>query len=245
MTRFARGFVIFCVVIALWEGLYRLGLINPLLIGAPSLIASAALKDGGTFLLASRVTAFEIVVATAIAWVGGVSLGVIVGGSIRSTMVFSPIFSAMIAVPLVVLYPVIVAWTGIGPTSKIVYGAAAGFFPIALAAASGVSAIDRRYADMARALGASRGQILLQVMTRLALPTILSGLRVGTSLVIISVVQSEMLSAVNGLGFWISYYRSLFDVGHVYFGILLVLLMAAAANAVLTQVERRFRWVKG
>jgi ABC-type nitrate/sulfonate/bicarbonate transport system permease component len=72
------------------------------------------------------------------------------------------------------------------------------------------------------------------------LPAVVSGLRVGLSLVIISVVQSEMLSATDGLGFWISYHRSLFNVGQVYFGILLVLLMAAAGNFALSALERRF-----
>ncbi|HEY2186004.1 MAG TPA: ABC transporter permease subunit, partial [Xanthobacteraceae bacterium] len=166
--------------------------------------------------------------------------GAIVGANSRSSRIFSPLFSGLIALPLIVLYPVVVAWTGIGPISKIVYAAAAGLFPIALATVSGIRSIDFRYAELARALGASRRQIVQQVMLRLALPAVVSGLRVGLSLVIISVVQSEMLSATDGLGFWISYHRSLFNVGQVYFGILLVLLMAAAGNFALSALERRF-----
>ena len=153
---------------------------------------------------------------------------------------FSPVFSALIALPLIVLYPVVVAWTGIGPISKVIYAALAGFFPIALATVSGIRSIDLRYAELARALGATRRQIVTQVMLRLALPAVLSGLRVGLSLVIISVVQSEMLSSVAGLGFLISYHRSLFNVGQVYLGIMLVLLVAAAGNFAVSALERRF-----
>ena len=61
----------------------------------------------------------------------------------------------MIALPLVVLYPVLVAWLGIGAVSKIAYGAAAGFFPVALATVLGIRAIDPRYVEMARAIGAT------------------------------------------------------------------------------------------
>jgi ABC-type nitrate/sulfonate/bicarbonate transport system permease component len=235
-----RRFALFAVVIALWEGLYRLGVINPVIIGSPSLVLAAAIKDGVTFLAAFRLTAYEIVVAAAFAWIGGVLTGVVVGANSRSARVFSPMFSGFIAIPLVVLYPVIVVWAGIGPTSKIIYGAAAGFFPIALATVSGIRSIDFRYAEMARAMGASRFQILKDVMVRLALPSILSGLRVGTSLVIIAVVQSEMLSSVDGLGFWISYHRSIFNVGQVYFGIILVLVAAAVTNVLVSALERRF-----
>jgi NitT/TauT family transport system permease protein len=63
---------------------------------------------------------------------------------------------------------------------------------------------------------------------------------VGTSLVIISVVQSEMLSSVDGIGFLISYHRSLFNVGQVYLGIILVLVAAAAVNLAVSALERRF-----
>jgi NitT/TauT family transport system permease protein len=96
---------------------------------------------------------------------------------------------------------------------------------------------------MSRAMGASRGQIVFQVELRLALPAIVSGLRVGTALAIISVIQSEMLASTDGLGFWISYHRSLFNVGQVYLGIILVLVAAAISNVMLSSLENRLgRW---
>jgi NitT/TauT family transport system permease protein len=235
-----RRLIILVLALAIWEASYRLGLFDPVIVGSPSLVLAAAAKDGATFLLAFRVTAYEILLAAAIAWIGGMTTGAIVGAGRRRARVFSPIFSGLIALPLIVIYPVVVAWTGIGPISKIVYGAAAGFFPIALATVSGIRSIDFRYVDLARALGATRRQVVAQVMVRLALPAIVSGLRVGTSLVIISVVQSEMLSSVDGLGFWISYHRSLFNVGQVYLGIILVLIVAAAVNLAVSALERRF-----
>jgi NitT/TauT family transport system permease protein/taurine transport system permease protein len=230
------------MLLGLWQGLAALGLLNPMLVGTPTLIAAAAIKDGVTLLAAFRFTLFEIVIAGVIAWTLGITLGVVIGAGRQRAVVIAPLLSAMIAVPLVVLYPVIVAWTGIGPTSKIIYGSATGFLPIALTTISGVSSIDRRYVEMARAMGARRSQILSQVIARLALPSIMSGVRIGTSLLVIAVVQSEMLSATDGLGFWISYHRSLFNVGQVYFGVALVLLLAATLNAILNFFENRLRY---
>src|SRR5262249_2867423 len=135
---------------------------------------------------------------------------------------------------------VAIGWVGMGAGSKIAYGAAAGFFPIALATLLGIRSIDRRYAEMARAIGASRAQILTQVEVRLALPAIVSGLRIGTSLAIISVVQGEMLTSTAGLGFLIPYHRALFNTGQVYLGIVLVLLIAAVSNLALSALERWF-----
>jgi ABC-type nitrate/sulfonate/bicarbonate transport system permease component len=93
---------------------------------------------------------------------------------------------------------------------------------------------------MARAVGATPLQTITQVKMRLALPAIVSGLKVGTSLVIISVIQSEMLSATDGLGFWISYHRALFNTGQVYLGIILVLVLAAISHLALSALEQKF-----
>ena len=175
-----RQLLIVMLVLAGWEALARLGLLNPVIIGSPSLVFAAAVKDGPTFLSAFGITAYEMLLAAVIACIGGVAVGAIVGAHTRSSRVFSPVFSALIALPLIVL------------------------------------------------------------LLRLALPAVLSGLRVGLSLVIISVVQSEMLSSVAGLGFLISYHRSLFNVGQVYLGIILVLLVAATGNFAVSALERRF-----
>jgi NitT/TauT family transport system permease protein/taurine transport system permease protein len=66
----------------------------------------------------------------------------------------------------------------------------------------------------------------------------MSGLRLGTALIIIGVVVGEMLGSTGGIGFWISYHRSLFNSGQVYLGILMALMMAAIANALLSKIER-------
>jgi NitT/TauT family transport system permease protein len=242
-AQWSRRIGITLAVLVLWELLYRAGLLNPLIFGSPSLMLAAAVKDGPHFAAAFQFTAYEILVAAAIAAIGGVAFGAIAGATAIRSLVFAPTLSAVIAVPLVVLYPIAIAWLGIGAGSKIAYGAVAGFCPVALATLLGIRSIDLRYAEMARAMGASRAQILAQVMARLALPAILSGLRIGASLVIISVVQGEMLTSTDGLGFLISYHRALFNVGHVYFGILLVVVMAAAAHVALFALERHFgRW---
>jgi NitT/TauT family transport system permease protein/taurine transport system permease protein len=75
-------------------------------------------------------------------------------------------------------------------------------------------------------------------MAPLALPAIMSGLRLGTALIVIAVVLSEMLGSADGIGFWISYHRSLFNTGQVYLGILMALMVAWLANKVLSGVER-------
>jgi NitT/TauT family transport system permease protein/taurine transport system permease protein len=232
--------LVLAVVLAVWEGAFRLGLLNPIIFGSPSLLVGAAISDGKTFLMAFQITAFEIAAAVLIAWALGILYG-IVAGSLPLLGRFSlPILSSLIAVPLVVLYPIFMAWLGLGPSSKIVFGIVSGVFPIASGTIIGVRNAERGYARMAEAMGATRLQIMFQVMAPLALPAIMSGLRLGTALIIIGVVVGEMLGSADGIGFWISYHRSLFNSGQVYLGILMALMVAAIANALLVRVERAY-----
>ena len=56
----------------------------------------------------------------------------------------------------------------------------------------------------------------------------------------IGVIVAEMLASFGGIGYLISYYRSIYATGHVYLGILFALACALAANWGLSLVERRF-----
>jgi len=140
---------------------------------------------------------------------------------------------------LIIIYPLLMAWLGIGALSKIVFGVLSGFFPIALNTIDGVRAVEQRYIVFARSVGATPLQTHARIVFPLALPAIVSGLRVGTGLVVIGVVVTEMLASLGGIGFLISYHRTLFDTGHVYFGMLLALLVAVGVNVALTRLDRR------
>lgn len=226
--------------VAIWEAAYRAGLLDPIIFAAPSLMWKAILDDGWAFLAAFRVTLLEIVAAIAIAWSLGVLLGLALGVMPGLSRFAAVVLSALIAVPLVILYPLFLAWFGLGPASKVVFGVVSGIFPIALNTMIGVQGIERNYARMAVAMGASPRQVMLQVLAPLAFPAILSGLRLGTALVVIGVVLSEMLASTDGLGFLISYHRALFNSGQVYLGIILALVVAGLANALLSALERTF-----
>ncbi len=243
MRRAAAMLAIAGAALAAWEASVRFGLINQIILAAPSAIVAAAASDGASFLRAAVTTASEIGIAIAVAWALGVGLGLAAGSSHRLAAATAPVLSSVFAVPLIILYPLLMAWLGIGPASKVVFGVLSGFFPIALNTIDGVRAIDQRYLLFARSIGASVVQTYTRIVLPLALPSIVSGLRVGTGLTVIGVVVTEMLASLGGIGYLISYHRTMFNTGHVYFGIILALLMAVAVNIGLTFVERRVgRW---
>jgi len=235
--------LIVVVAVAVWEAVVRLNLINQIILAAPSHIVGAAVSDGATFLRAFALTLLEVGAAIVLAWTLGVALGVVTGSIHTLAAATAPVLSSIFAVPFIVFYPLLIVWLGLGPASKVVFGVLSGFFPIALNTINGVRAIDQRYLAFARSIGATPWQTYGRIIFPLALPAIVSGLRVGTGLCVIGVIVTEMLASLGGLGYLISYHRTLFDTGHVYLGVLLALLLAVAVNVALTAVERRVgRW---
>ena len=88
-----------------------------------------------------------------------------------------------------------------------------------------------------------RWRIFFTLMLMMAVPAIVAGRRIAAALVVAGIVFAEMLASVGGIGFWISYHRTLFNTGHVYLGILLALLCVSACNYGLGLLEAKLgRW---
>jgi NitT/TauT family transport system permease protein/taurine transport system permease protein len=150
-----------------------------------------------------------------------------------------PVIRAAYAVPLVVLYPVMLVWFGLGPESKIAFAALYAFIPTMLTALAGVAALSPALAETARALGATRAQQILYIALPASLPSSVAALRLGGALVIVGVIVAEMLGAGDGLGFLITRQRTLLDSPGVYAGIVLVLAMTGVHELLLRRLERR------
>jgi NitT/TauT family transport system permease protein/taurine transport system permease protein len=228
------------LLLGAWEAVVRLGLVSQIILPAPSDVVLAAMTDGYIFLKAFWVTLFEIGASIAIAWTLGLVTGLVAGNVPVVALGVGSVLSSLFAIPLVIIYPLFMAWFGIGPASKITFGVLTGFFPIALNTLNGIRAIDARYLVMARAMGASRFQLYTRVLFPFAIPAIVSGLRIGTGLVVIGVVVAEMLASLDGIGFLITYHRTLFDTGDVYLGFMFALALAIGVNRGLSALERRF-----
>jgi NitT/TauT family transport system permease protein/taurine transport system permease protein len=236
----ARRIAVTLALLVIWELVSRLEIISPTIIGSPAMIAQAARKDWAAFLSACGTTSMELAVSIAICWSVGIAAGALLGSMRLLGAIAAPILSALIAIPLIVIYPLLMAWVGLGPESKIAFAVLSGVFPIALNTLIGVRGADRGYALMATGFGATRLQLILHVMLPLAMPSIISGLRIGTSMIIIGVLVAEMLGSDAGLGFLISLNRTLFNTGAVYLGTLLALAMAVIIDAGLSRIGRHF-----
>ncbi|MFC3125505.1 ABC transporter permease [Pseudoroseomonas globiformis] len=231
------------ILLALWEVAPRAGWVPQVILATPSAALTAGVAEWEFFASALGFTLLEILVALGFAYGLGGLAGLAIGLSPFGRRAALPLISSVYALPLIVIYPVMTAWFGIGPASKIWFASLYGIFPVILSTAAGVQLVDRRLITMARAQGARFWPMMTEVIIPAALPAVVSGLRVGGALVTVGVVVAEMLAATDGIGFLITQYRTMFQTPQVYFGIMLVLVMAGTLDTLISRLERHAsRW---
>ena len=226
-------------LLAAWEILPRTGLVPRLFVPPLSEALATLVADRREYLGSLPTTFGEIALSYLIVCGGGILLGQLVGSSAVAQRMLLPVLRSAYAVPLVVLYPVMMVWFGLGSASKIAFASIYAFVPTMLTAVAGVGALSPALAETARAFGATRAQQILYVALPASLPSIVAALRLGGALVIVGVIVAQMLGAAEGLGFLITRHRTLLNSPGVYAGIVLVLLITGLHEILLRGLERK------
>jgi ABC-type nitrate/sulfonate/bicarbonate transport system permease component len=224
------------VILGAWTYATGPGGVSPILLPRLDLVWQqlvALLQEGPTW-AAIGVTLFEIGLAFVVSTVAGIGLGFVCSRTPLRAKVSEPLLAWGYLAPLVLFYPLFILWFGVGLWSKILYSAVSGFFPIAFNALRGFQAVDERYLKVAKAFGASPGQTDRLVKVWAALPMVMSGVRIGAALNIITVVLAEMLASERGLGYELAYASQTMQVARV-FALIIVLLCIVALLQLLIQ----------
>jgi ABC-type nitrate/sulfonate/bicarbonate transport system permease component len=229
------------VLFAIWVGITSLHAVNSLFLPAPLAVvnALARLVHTSTFWGSVGVTALTTATAYCIAVVAGVLLGFLIGRSPTLTAAYRPVLSGVFAIPLTLFFPLFVVIFGLGPSSKIAFGALYGFFPIVLNTIAGFSGIDRLFLRSARSQGATRAQMLRYIFVPGAWPIVLTGLRIGFFITFASVLGGETLSSASGIGHAIAHEGDLLESPPMFAWIAIVLTVTIVLNLVLSFVEKR------
>lgn len=185
---------------------------------------------------AAGITLIEIAIALGLAIALGFACGFVASRSSFRVRVVEPLLAWGYMVPTVLFYPLFVLWFGVGIWSKILYAVLAAFFPIAYSTTRGFQSVDRRYTVVCKAFGASSMQTDLLVKFPAALPMMLSGVRVGGALVMISVILGEMLGGSMGLGYELRRASEQFEIPQTWALIVIILLVVAALQALFALV---------
>ncbi|ALU90564.1 ABC transporter permease [Herbaspirillum rubrisubalbicans] len=240
---------ILVIVLGGWEVCARIGWIDPFFFSQPSLIVAQIydwMVEGtsqGPLWTQVLVTLEETVLGFLIGSVAGVIAGIVLGRNKLLSDVFSLYIQIANSIPRVVLGSIFVIAFGLGMASKVALAVVMVFFVVFANAFQGVREADRYMIANAQILGASRRQVTMAVVIPSALSWILASLHVSFGFALVGAVVGEFLGSKQGIGLLISTAQGAFNASGVFAAMIVLAVVALAADWLLHALERRLlKW---
>jgi len=232
------------VIIAAWSAVSEAGLVSHLFLPTPREVASAAVtfyQDGyANASMWEHISASlaRILTAAAIAVALGTPIGLLMSLSRWMKGVFDTPIEFYWPLPPLAYLPLMIIWLGIGEVSKIALLTMAMFAPIALSAQAGVRSVSIERVNAALSLGATRFQLLREIVLPSALPEILTGIRIALGVGWGTLVAAELIAATRGIGHFIMSASQFLATDFVFVGIGIIALCAFAFSIAMRLIER-------
>jgi ABC-type nitrate/sulfonate/bicarbonate transport system permease component len=235
----------FAAILLGWQAASSTGVLPELLMPSP-LQVLAALKQlvlSGTLPQNVGWSLQRILLGWVIGTACGLGIGLAMGMFSLARAVGIPVVAALFPIPKIALLPLFILWFGIGEPSKVAVIALGVFFPTTISAYSAVDGVSRSLIRMAQSFGVPAVQIVRKVIVPAAMPGILAGFRISTSIALILLVAAEMIGATYGIGAFVLAAGNLMQTDQLVAGVVLLSLLGLGISSVLGRLEKwLLRW---
>jgi NitT/TauT family transport system permease protein len=242
-------YLILIVFLAGWELLSRTKLIDEFFFSKPSDIVARLVTwvtegtSEGSLWYHLWVTMEESMLGFITGSLAGVVAGIALGRNRMMADVFSIYIKVINSIPRVVLAPIFIMIFGLGLTSKVALSFVMVFFVVFANAFQGVREADRNLLANAQILGARGWQLTNSVVIPSAMSWIFASLHVSFGFAIVGAIVGEFVGARYGIGLLINVAKGSFDAAGMYAAIVIIMIVALAAEYLMTMVENRLaKW---
>jgi taurine transport system permease protein len=232
-------------IIFVWWLVTTMGWVKPLFLPSPQAVLYKFIniwQNGFTntpFLEHVGISAARVFGAFLLACLVGIPLGIAMGMSPFVRGIFDPPLEFYRPIPPLAYLPLMIIWFGIGEMSKVLLIFLSVLAPVALGARSGVKSAAIEQIHAAYSFGASRWQVMTQVILPSALPEILTAMRIGIGFGWTTLVAAEMVAATKGLGYMVLTASQFLQTSTVIMGIIVIAIIAYSFDMLMRFIERR------
>ncbi len=225
--------------LAAWEAIVRAGVVDALLLPAPTQILTALWEDRGLLASDLAVTAYEVAAGLAAALVVGAALAVAMHLSPRVGRALRPLVIGSQAVPVPVVAPLLILVLGFGLAPKVMLVALVCFFPVTINLYDGLRSVDADQRKVLRSFDASRWQTFRLLEAPAALPQAFSGARIAAAVAVIGAVFAEWAGSEAGLGHALLTANGQLLTARAFACVVLLFALAVALYELFALLERR------
>lgn len=222
------------------------------------------LLNMGSLLSNLAISLARVMAGYLLAVVLAVTIGITMGYYRPLFRTFSLFFALFRPIPPLAWVPLVLAWFGVASFATLAgleYGRwymylnnlkismvfiifIGGFYPVLTSTIQGVQSVRTTLLDSARVLGAGELAIFTKVLLPAALPTIVTGMRIGLGVAWMCLVSAEMLpGSLSGIGYLITHAFTVARTDVVIAGMISIGVVGAAMDFIFRLFEERtFSW---
>lgn len=223
----------------------RSGVLSQLFFSSPTQIAAAFQTQLAQGTLGSNVaiTVSETLLGLFAGSVAGMAVGLVLPQIGTLSRVIEPFLMVLNGIPVIVIAPLFILWLGLGVFSKIGISVYIVFFAMFIPVYTASLRLDLVFVDALRVMGASRAQIFWKVVVPSSLPSVYTGLKIGSGLALVGAVIGEFVASRAGVGHMILYASGTLDTPTFYLGIIILAVFAAILSVLMDAAGRILvRW---
>jgi ABC-type nitrate/sulfonate/bicarbonate transport system permease component len=218
---------------------------DPLFLSPPSDVIQSLVGfiNDPEVLQALRTTLWELVTAFVLAICVGLPIGFTIGLQRFAYGSFYPVVVLLYAIPQATILPLVILAFGIGTESKIAFGFTHAVFPIIINVIAGVQGIKPMLLTCARSMGASRRQVLVNIVIPHMIPSFFTGLRLAMTGDLLGVLLAELYVSQAGVGHYTRLFTESFEPSKLFALVTALAAIAVVLNELCRRAERHMsRW---
>lgn len=233
------------VLLVIWQMASNMGLINGTILPSPAKILEKfiQLMINKKLFINLAISIWRVLQGFFIGSILGLTLGILMGLFSKVNRIMNSLVGILRPVPMIAWIPLLILWAGIGEGSKVSIIAIGTFWPVLLNTIQGIKGTDIKLLEVATVLEKKRLVILSKVILPNALPSIITGLRLGIGTAWSCVVASEMIAASKGIGYMIMYAREMSQPATIFVGVFSIGAIGLLIDKGFLKLEHRLlRW---
>ncbi len=171
-------------------------------------------------------------------------LGVLIGSFRSMQALLEPLTDFIRYMPAVAFIPLVMVWVGIDEGAKVAIIFIGTFFQMVLMVAEDIRRVPQAQVEAAQTLGATRRELVEQVLIPSAKPALLDTLRVTMGWAWTYLVVAELVAANSGLGYAILRAQRFLQTDTIFAGIIVIGLIGLATDQLFRFAHRKaFPWL--
>ncbi|MFG6491583.1 ABC transporter permease [Microbacterium sp. P03] len=191
--------VVGAIVLGGWQFLVGVVGVSDYLLPSPAAIAAQFVEFGPAILSATAITGTNALVGLIVGSLGGVLLAALAARWRVLDQMAAPVVASLAVIPIVALAPVLNSMFGADSQfGRQAIAALASFVPVFLNTLRGFRQVIPVHRDLMRVYAARGGQVLRTVTLPTAAPFVFTGIRIASSLAVISALVAEYFGGPRG-----------------------------------------------